>query len=97
MLKASILLLCFRAKRSGRKLGAKSSNSELQYGLLPQPLHFGKYLRDNRVDFQLPFDIWESHNSGFVSSCWLFNFSFIHNSKNCAINWFLSGIQTISR
>ncbi|KAI5106069.1 putative histone-lysine N-methyltransferase ASH1L isoform X1, partial [Silurus meridionalis] len=30
---------------------------EHQYGLLPAPLHVGKYLRVKRINFQLPYDI----------------------------------------
>ncbi|XP_051948571.1 histone-lysine N-methyltransferase ASH1L-like [Xyrauchen texanus] len=30
---------------------------EHEYGLLPAPIHVGKYLRQKRVDFQLPYDI----------------------------------------
>ncbi|XP_041429947.1 histone-lysine N-methyltransferase ASH1L, partial [Xenopus laevis] len=37
---------------------------EHQYGLLPVPIHIGKYLRQKRNDFQLPYDIlWQwKHN-----------------------------------
>ncbi|XP_076826955.1 histone-lysine N-methyltransferase ASH1L-like isoform X2 [Brachyhypopomus gauderio] len=31
--------------------------SEHEHGLLPPPLHVGKYLRLKRIDFQLPYDI----------------------------------------
>ncbi|KTF95446.1 hypothetical protein cypCar_00018437 [Cyprinus carpio] len=30
---------------------------EHEYGLFPAPIHVGKYLRQKRVDFQLPYDI----------------------------------------
>ncbi|XP_062867038.1 histone-lysine N-methyltransferase ASH1L [Trichomycterus rosablanca] len=30
---------------------------EHEYGLLPAPIHVGKYLRQKRIDFQLPYDI----------------------------------------
>ncbi|XP_066529786.1 histone-lysine N-methyltransferase ASH1L [Hoplias malabaricus] len=30
---------------------------EHEYGLLPAPFHVGKYLRQKRIDFQLPYDI----------------------------------------
>ncbi|XP_059365225.1 histone-lysine N-methyltransferase ASH1L-like [Carassius carassius] len=30
---------------------------ELEYGLFPAPIHVGKYLRQKRIDFQLPYDI----------------------------------------
>lgn len=30
---------------------------EHDYGLLPAPIHVGKYLRQKRIDFQLPYDI----------------------------------------
>ncbi|KAM4662430.1 LOW QUALITY PROTEIN: histone-lysine N-methyltransferase ASH1L [Discoglossus pictus] len=37
---------------------------EHEYGLLPAPIHIGKYLRQKRNDFQLPYDIlWQwKHN-----------------------------------
>ncbi|XP_007883199.1 histone-lysine N-methyltransferase ASH1L-like, partial [Callorhinchus milii] len=37
---------------------------EHDYGLLPAPMHVGKYLRQKRIDFQLPYDIlWQwKHN-----------------------------------
>ncbi|XP_044304600.1 histone-lysine N-methyltransferase ASH1L isoform X2 [Varanus komodoensis] len=37
---------------------------EHEYGLLPAPIHVGKYLRQKRIDFQLPYDIlWQwKHN-----------------------------------
>ncbi|KAM3910275.1 histone-lysine N-methyltransferase ASH1L isoform 2-T4 [Leptodactylus fuscus] len=37
---------------------------EHEYGLLPAPIHIGKYLRHKRSDFQLPYDIlWQwKHN-----------------------------------
>jgi hypothetical protein len=50
-----------------RKVPTVYDPSEHEYGLFPQPLHIGKYLRDRRVDFQLPFDIWLSHDTGLVS------------------------------
>jgi len=34
--------------------------------LLPAPIHVGKYLREKRVDFRLPYDIWWLHSSGAV-------------------------------
>ena len=42
--------------------------SEHEHGLLPQPLHVGKYLRLKRVDFQLPYDIWWMYKHNAVSS-----------------------------
>jgi len=37
---------------------------EHEYGLFPAPIHVGKYLRQKRIDFQLPYDIlWQwKHN-----------------------------------
>ncbi|XP_078604802.1 uncharacterized protein LOC144878245 isoform X3 [Branchiostoma floridae x Branchiostoma japonicum] len=32
--------------------------SKFEYGLLPAPIHVGKYLRQKRIDFQMPYDIW---------------------------------------
>ncbi|XP_023718384.1 histone-lysine N-methyltransferase ash1 isoform X3 [Cryptotermes secundus] len=34
---------------------------EHQHGLLPPPYHCGKYLRQRRVEFKLPFDLWWLH------------------------------------
>ncbi|XP_077989567.1 uncharacterized protein LOC144443861 isoform X2 [Glandiceps talaboti] len=54
----------------GRKNGQlKGDNEEPEeqtrheYGLFPAPIHVGKYLREKRVDFQLPYDIWWLHNN----------------------------------
>ncbi|XP_069506134.1 histone-lysine N-methyltransferase ASH1L isoform X2 [Ambystoma mexicanum] len=33
------------------------SPGEHEYGLFPAPIHVGKYLRQKRIDFQLPYDI----------------------------------------
>uniref|UniRef100_A0A8C9D3F5 Histone-lysine N-methyltransferase ASH1L n=1 Tax=Panthera leo TaxID=9689 RepID=A0A8C9D3F5_PANLE len=40
------------------------SPGEHEYGLFPAPIHVGKYLRQKRIDFQLPYDIlWQwKHN-----------------------------------
>ena len=40
--------------------------AEQEYGLLPQPIHVGKYLREKRVDFQLPYDILWLQERGLV-------------------------------
>ncbi|XP_066274110.1 histone-lysine N-methyltransferase ASH1L-like isoform X3 [Branchiostoma lanceolatum] len=32
--------------------------SKFEYGLLPAPIHVGKYLRQKRIDYQMPYDIW---------------------------------------
>ncbi|XP_066993147.2 histone-lysine N-methyltransferase ash1 [Anabrus simplex] len=34
---------------------------EHQHGLLPPPYHCGKYLRQRRVEFRLPYDLWWLH------------------------------------
>ncbi|GLG95421.1 Histone-lysine N-methyltransferase ash1 [Gryllus bimaculatus] len=34
---------------------------EHQHGLLPPPYHCGKYLRQRRVEFKLPYDLWWLH------------------------------------
>ncbi|XP_055065712.2 histone-lysine N-methyltransferase ASH1L isoform X2 [Misgurnus anguillicaudatus] len=38
--------------------GLEFDPEEHEYGLLPAPLHVGKYLRLKRIDFQLPYDIY---------------------------------------
>ncbi|XP_058251113.1 histone-lysine N-methyltransferase ASH1L-like isoform X3 [Hemibagrus wyckioides] len=37
--------------------GLEYNPEEHEYGLLPAPLHVGKYLRVKRINFQLPYDI----------------------------------------
>jgi [histone H3]-lysine4 N-trimethyltransferase ASH1L len=34
---------------------------EHKHGLLPPPYHCGKFLRQRRVDFELPYDLWWQH------------------------------------
>ena len=41
--------------------------NEHECGLFPQPIHIGKYLREKRIDFQLPYDIWWLRDTGLVS------------------------------
>ncbi|XP_064620312.1 uncharacterized protein LOC135483383 isoform X2 [Lineus longissimus] len=35
-----------------------------EHGLLPLPIHVGKYMTEKEVDFQLPYDIWWLHSRG---------------------------------
>ena len=37
-----------------------------EYGLLPEPLHFGRYMREKRIAFQLPYDLWWLSENGLV-------------------------------
>ncbi|XP_006814029.2 histone-lysine N-methyltransferase ASH1L-like [Saccoglossus kowalevskii] len=52
----------------GRKNGLTKNGNEnhepsrCDHGLLPAPIHVGKYLREKRVDFSLPYDIWWLHD-----------------------------------
>ena len=48
-----------RSSREGRRGGGQ--------GLLPPPLHVGSLLREKKVDFQLPYDIYWLHQAGMVS------------------------------
>jgi hypothetical protein len=54
-------------KKSSSSSDASKSRSfvykpeEHAHGLLPPPYHCGKYLRQRRVDFQLPHDLWWLH------------------------------------
>ena len=41
--------------------------NEHDYGLLPPPIHVGKYMREKRIDFTLPFDIFWLHYNNMVS------------------------------
>uniref|UniRef100_A0A8C4WVR3 Ash1 (absent, small, or homeotic)-like (Drosophila) n=1 Tax=Eptatretus burgeri TaxID=7764 RepID=A0A8C4WVR3_EPTBU len=47
-----------------KKVKLKYVPGEYEHGLLPPPMHAGKYLRQKRSDFQLPYDIlWQwKHN-----------------------------------
>uniref|UniRef100_UPI00358EFC59 histone-lysine N-methyltransferase ASH1L-like isoform X2 n=1 Tax=Myxine glutinosa TaxID=7769 RepID=UPI00358EFC59 len=47
-----------------KKVKVKYIPGEYEHGLLPPPMHAGKYLRQKRSDFQLPYDIlWQwKHN-----------------------------------
>ena len=40
-------------------------------GLLPAPIHVGKYLREKRIDFKLPYDVWWLHSSGVVGRSYI--------------------------
>lgn len=48
----------------GSKKGLQYKPEDHPYGLLPPPYHCGKWLRQRRVNFQLPYDLWwlHSHN-----------------------------------
>ncbi|KAG1973903.1 histone-lysine N-methyltransferase ASH1L [Pimephales promelas] len=39
--------------------GLEYDPDEHEHGLLPAPIHVGKYLRMKRIDFQLPYDIYQ--------------------------------------
>ena len=41
--------------------------SDHENGLLPPPIHVGKYMREKRMDFQLPYDIWWMQQRDMVS------------------------------
>ncbi|XP_070541965.1 histone-lysine N-methyltransferase ASH1L-like isoform X2 [Ptychodera flava] len=41
----------------------KEEQTQHEYGIFPAPIHVGKYLREKRLDFQLPFDIWWLHDN----------------------------------
>lgn len=53
---------------SSGKLKVVYDPSEHEFGLMPAPIHVGKYLREKRKDFQLPYDIWWCHEHNFFSS-----------------------------
>ena len=58
-------VVCYRCERSsghksdggGRKLLPYVA-SEHKHGLMPLPIHIGKYMWQKRSHFQLPFDLW---------------------------------------
>uniref|UniRef100_A0A8C5P1G4 Histone-lysine N-methyltransferase ASH1L n=1 Tax=Jaculus jaculus TaxID=51337 RepID=A0A8C5P1G4_JACJA len=59
----------FKASPKSRLIQFKKEKLEYtpgehEYGLFPAPIHVGKYLRQKRIDFQLPYDIlWQwKHN-----------------------------------
>lgn len=53
-----------KSSTSGEVVKSRSTvykPEEHAHGLLPPPYHCGKYLRQRRVDFQLPHDLWWLH------------------------------------
>ena len=44
----------------------KYQPNEHEFGLITPPIHVGKYLRERRVAFQLPYDIWWMHENNMV-------------------------------
>lgn len=61
---------------------------EHQHGLLPPPYHCGKYLRQRRVEFKLPYDLWWLHTHNQLPGrdrvpSW--NYKKIRTSKYCLI------------
>ena len=63
--------------------------SEHPHGLMPAPIHFGKYLREKRNLFQLPYDVWWLTDNDMVSvigtrgigiiQLWYWNYTIILN------------------
>lgn len=65
------LLVYSEAVRLKRTEAVIKPNSKLvyrpeehPYGLLPPPYHCGKYLRNRKISFKLPHDIWWLHKNG---------------------------------
>lgn len=56
-----------RLKRKFDKRSLVYDPAEHEHSLLPPPIHVGKYLREKRVDFQLPYDIWWLYDNDMVS------------------------------
>ena len=64
----SLRYLNFSVKR--RKFDPKSAPynaAEHEHGLLPPPIHVGKYLREKRIDFTLPYDVFFLNENNLVS------------------------------
>ena len=40
---------------------------EHEFGLMPAPIHVGRYLRLKKIDFSLPYDIYLMHKNNMVS------------------------------
>jgi len=62
---STIIIVIHCMSRHDRRTGS-SSPSRNEHGLLPAPVHVGKYLREKRIDFKLPYDVWWLHSSGAV-------------------------------
>ncbi|KAG8179697.1 hypothetical protein JTE90_025653 [Oedothorax gibbosus] len=74
-LKAGLYSACFKEdipavkKPSSSSSSKKSRSREVkeyvpedhEFGLMPPPIHVGKYLREKRSDYKLPFDLWWLH------------------------------------
>jgi len=63
-----IIIVLYYMWRSDRR-SVSSSPNKITHGVLPAPIHVGKHLREKRVDFRLPYDVWWLHNSGAVGVC----------------------------
>jgi len=53
-------------QRIDRRTMSSSPSRTTTECLLPPPIHVGKYLREKRLDFRLPYDVWWLHSSGAV-------------------------------
>ncbi len=60
----------------GKQQKAVYNPEEHEHGLLPVPLHFGRYMREKRINFQLPYDLWWLGENDLVSTDLLLWFSF---------------------
>lgn len=60
------------SKKSKSKEVKEYNPEDFEFGLLPPPIHAGKYLRDKRCEFKLPYDLWWLYKNKQVSIFFLF-------------------------
>ena len=57
----------FSARKKKDENADKTEGSVNDCSLLPPPLHVGRYMREKRIDFQLPYDVYWLHKYNLVS------------------------------
>lgn len=55
-------------KKSKSKEVKEYNPEDFEFGLLPPPIHVGKYLREKRCEYKLPYDLWWLYKNKQVSS-----------------------------
>ena len=55
-------------KKSKSKEVKEYNPEDFEFGLLPPPIHVGKYIREKRCEYKLPYDLWWLHKNKQVSS-----------------------------
>lgn len=69
-----------------------SSEEEKCVGLMPSPIHAGKYLRQKRADFQLSYDIWWLHKNKQL----LYSYDPVNNYKRIKSNVYVD-VKPVSK